>query len=165
MIVMSASLAVADLQLRQITLNDGTTIYGKLLGLDHGEYIVESPKLGQLRLKEGDVRTIGPGGNSALGDGTGTHQPGDPGNHSLDLHAAQQDIMSNPEMIEQVQALAADPEIVELISDPAFMQAVKSRDMREIMGNPRMAKLMGNPKIKALIEKIQASHPQGLPHP
>jgi hypothetical protein len=148
----------ADIQARVITLKDGTQIQGKLRGVNNGVYIVESATLGVLHLKEGDVQSIGEAAVAAQARPSALPAAVAAGKASpADLQAVQSSIMSNPNLMADIQSIAGDPEIVALISDPEFMQAVQSRNVAALSANPRMAKLMENPKIRALIGKIQGT--------
>lgn len=69
--------------------------------------------------------------------------------------AVQNKILSNPQALQEIQVLVADPEIMSALSDPEFMKAVQSRDPAAIQASPRAQELMANPKIKTLIEKLQ----------
>jgi len=146
------SSASAEPKTRVVTLQDGTTVQGKILGIDNGSYIVQNPVLGELRVKEGDVVSIlSPGESLEKPSQKPSRQGG-----TDELQVLQSRIMGNPEIMADIQAIASDPELVALISNPAFMQAAQAKDIAAMQANPRTAKLMSNPKIKALIEKIQA---------
>jgi hypothetical protein len=163
------SLALAEPQTKVITLKDGSTVQGKIVGLDQGAYVVVTPTLGELRLNEGDVvSVVSPGDiqapqvsrgsmpplpSQAASAASSESTPSAPAN----LQQAQTQIMGNPAMMADIQSLASDPEILAIVSDPAFMQAAQAKDMAAIQANPRTAQLMNNPKFKALMEKLQAS--------
>ena len=158
-LALAAGTVQAEPKTRTITLKDGSTIQGKITGIDQGAYVVESPTLGQVKVSEDNVVSVlAPGEQAALtapGASSGLVLSSD------QMQNAQAQITSNPQAMADIQALASDPEVVQLISDPAFMQAVQSRDMSAIQANPRTAALMSNPKVKALIEKLQADRGTG----
>ena len=156
------SAAFAEVQTRVISLKDGSTVQGKLVGVNNGVYTVETATLGTLSLKEEDVQSVGVSTAAPLAQNPGQPTGAMPSsvNTKVDFQAAQKDIMSNPALMADIQSIAADPEIVALVTDPAFMEAAQAKDINAISANPRTAKLMQNPKIKALIEKIQASRTQ-----
>ncbi len=154
MVLLSVGVASAEPQNRLVTLKDGTTVQGKIMGIDKGAYVIESSALGTLRIQEGNVASIS-SPVAAVSAQPVQHSLGAAGD--AEFQAAQSKIMSNPALMAEIQAIASDPEVVAIISDPAFMQAAQAKDMAAIQANPRTAQLMNNPKIKALIEKMQAS--------
>ncbi|MBF0386232.1 MAG: hypothetical protein HQL20_00085 [Candidatus Omnitrophica bacterium] len=142
-------LAGAEPMPRVITLKDGSTIQGKILGMEKGAYLIESAAIGELRVKESEVVLI-----TAPGAAPRENIP--PAAESPDLQAVQARMMADPSLMAELQAIASDPEVMALVTDPAFMQAAQARDMAAIQANPRTAQLMNNPKVKALIERMQA---------
>lgn len=137
---------------RVIALKDGSTVQGKLTGLENGVYMVSNPSLGVLRVKEADVVSISAPRAMPPKALPGQEIPAE------SIEQVQSKIMSDPDIMAMVQEMANDPEIVKIMSDPAFVQAAQSRDMIAVQTNPRMAQLMANPKIKALIERMQAAN-------
>jgi len=147
------SVASAEAESRVITMKDGSTVQGKLVSVNNGVYSVESPTLGTLSLKEADVQSVGNPGPVAGSAASAAKQVAS----DSDLQAVQNNIMADPGMMADLQAMANDPEVLALISDPAFMEAAQAKDMAAVAANPRTAQLMNNPKFKALIEKLRAS--------
>lgn len=156
MSVLLAGVASAEPQNRVVTLKDGSTVQGKIMGIEKGAYIIESSTLGVLRINEGEVVSIASPGAAVA---AGTVQVAQPAGNA-ELEAVQAKMMSDPALMAELQAIASDPEVVAIISDPAFMQAAQAKDMAAIQANPRTAQLMNNPKIKSLIQKMQAARGQ-----
>ena len=155
-VVVACTAAYAGAGVRTITLKDGSTVQGRITGIDNGKYVVESPALGEVRIQEDNVVSIVAAGNSAaIAQSAAGAQPVAAVSEDQ-LQAAQAKIMADPQAMADIQSIVSDPEIVKLVSDPAFMQAATSRDAAAIQANPRTAELMKNPKVKALIEKLQA---------
>lgn len=158
LVVSAAAVASAEPVNRVVTLKDGSTVQGKILGIDKGAYIVASPALGELRVKEEDVVSIAsPGAVTAPQPAQPLLQPQAGG---AELQAAQARMMADPALMADIQSIASDPEVVALVSDPAFLQAAQSKNISAIQANPRTAQLMNNPKVKALIEKMRSAHGQ-----
>jgi hypothetical protein len=149
--------------LKSFQLRDGSVISGQLLGLRDGHFLVESPSLGQLRIPENDVLAMTTAGAqpvkiaptnppappvSALGSGGGAY--------AGEIQAAQRQILSSPELMAEVQALALDPQVQSLANDPAFLNALMSGNLQAIQDNPRTQALMSNPKVQQLIGKVLA---------
>ncbi len=71
------------------------------------------------------------------------------------LEATQAQIMSNPELVAEIQALMHDPEVMQILSDPDLLKAATAKDISAVEKNPQTQALMQNPKIQALTEKIK----------
>ncbi|MEI6437698.1 MAG: hypothetical protein WCO69_02985 [Candidatus Omnitrophota bacterium] len=149
----SASAATLD---RVLKLKDGSTVQGRVIGLDKGVFTIQTTALGELRIKEDDVVSLtAPKAPPAegLGDVEEMRKQGDAG-----MEAMQAKIMADPDIMAQVQEIASDPEIAGIMSDPLFMKAAQNKDSVALQANPRTLQLMQNPKVKALLEKLQAAN-------
>ncbi len=146
----------AEPKLRVIALKDGSSVQGRIMGIERGAYIIESSALGEIRVREDDVVSIVSPGDSVPATGpVSSSSTFAPASSGLELEAVQTMIMSDPALMMDIQAIAGDPEVMALISDPAFMQAVQAKDVAAIQSSERTMQLMANPKIKALIEKMR----------
>ncbi len=135
-----------------LTLKDGTRVQGQITGISNGRYIVSSDSLGEISVKEEDVLSIlAPGVSAGSGSGGGVASAIDG-----QMQQVQAQMLANPQVMTDIQALATDPDVVKLISDPAFMEAARNHDVASLQSNPRTMELMNNPKVKALIEKLKA---------
>lgn len=150
---------------KQIALKDGSVIKGKLISFEGGIYTVQTENLGRLQLAEGNVvAVVSEGAVSAVpSQGAVTQQPsqggvGNPG-FSNQVSAMQNQIMSNPQTMQTIQAMMQDPEITAMMADPNFMKdltaAVSSNDPQSIASNPNIQKLMSNPQMRSLIQQVQ----------
>ena len=50
--------------LKVITLKDGSSINGHIVGISNGRYVVENPSVGEVSIKEDDVVTISSAGET-----------------------------------------------------------------------------------------------------
>ena len=82
------------------------------------------------------------------------------GDISAQVQATQTKLMTDPQIMQEIQMLVQDPEITQLLADPSILQAVTSKDVNSLQNNPKAQALMENPKMRALIEKIRQSQPQ-----
>ena len=73
-----------------------------------------------------------------------------------EMTAKQQQLMSNPQAMSELQQLLQDPEILQALSDPALIKEVTSHDYSAMKDNPKVHELMNNPKMRELVEKINA---------
>ena len=136
-----------------ISLKDGSQVKGTLVGIKDGVYTIKTPSMGQVAVAVSDVITIS---NGAVTTGTSmpVNTPTAPVNP--DLVKAQALLTSNPEAMMDIQSLAQDPEILQMLSDPELVKAVTSHDVNAVRNNPRAQALMNNPKMRAIIEKLQS---------
>jgi hypothetical protein len=76
---------------------------------------------------------------------------------SAQIQAVQGQMLSDPSILTDIQALAQDPDMIAALSDPAFIQAVQNQDLQTIESSPQFQKLMNNPGIRALMGKMAPS--------
>jgi len=152
---------------RTIHLKDGSVLRGELLQLKNGTYTIKTKTLGTFDLPESRISNISDA-NQSLNQNNQTQksdktQGQQPLQQSLtsamnkmppEAKAMQGVLLSDPELMQDIQSLAADPEIAALLSDPALMQAVMGGDINSIGNNRKAQSLMQNPKIKRMIDKV-----------
>lgn len=134
-----------------ITLNDGSVIKGEVVSLTDGFYTINTPSLGQTKIAAVQVASINSSGNYA--------PPADANvSGAIDdkVEEVKRSMLSNPEMVNDLQELVKDPQVMKIITNPALLQAVTNKDVNAINNNPDAKALADNPKVHALIEKLQA---------
>jgi hypothetical protein len=162
-------------ELKKITLKDGSVIWGELISYDNGVYTVKNDNLGQLTLPEANVFSVvneapppanqqapqpatstAPQTPQAQGDVVGAANTGNA--FSSQVKTMQNQMMANPETMQAVQSMSADPEISAMMADPAFLQeltsAMTSNNPEAIANNPKVKQLLSNPKMQALIQQM-----------
>ena len=140
-----------------ITLKDGSRIKGELVGVKDGSYTIKSSLMGDVTVSGDQVANIA-NSQEALSSPTLPASPAAPNaNGALDgqIQAAQNKLMTDPQMMGDIQTLVQDPEIAQLLTDPALMQAVMARDPAALQNNPRAQALMANPKMRALMDRLR----------
>jgi hypothetical protein len=63
-------------------------------------------------------------------------------------------LLSDPQLMQDIQNLSKDPEIQALMMDPALMQSILSGDVKALEQSEEVDQLMNNPKMKKLINKF-----------
>lgn len=136
---------------KTVTLKDGSRINGQIVGMKNGSYILKSA-MGEIAVPEHSVTSI------VAQDGAPQQNiPGSPSKNSslnAQIQAVQGQMLSDPSILTDIQALAQDPDMIAALSDPAFIQAVQNQDLQTIESSPQFRKLMSNPGIRALMEKM-----------
>ena len=138
-----------------ITLKDGSQVKGELVSVKDDVYTIRTPAMGDVSVNSSQVGSIS---NPQAMPAPATPAPS-VSNTSADtanqIQAAQTRVMADPQIMAEIQAIAQDPEITQLLSDPALLQAVTSKDMAAVQNNPKAQALIQNPKMRAIMEKIQ----------
>ena len=150
LLVLVPTLAFAKNQI--ITLEDGSQIKGELVGIDKGTYTIHTPLLGDVHINSTQVHSIS---NASTDPAQNASAPQPPTDMSQKVEAMQGKLMDNPMLMADVQQMAQDPEIMNLLADPALLQAITSKDADALKNNPRGQALMNNPKMRAFAEKLQ----------
>ena len=143
---------------KTITLKDGTKIKGRLTGVQNDSYVVETRQLGTIHVKSSEVLSINSQDISAAPVAESSQTQGQVQGGSLkgQVQGLQNQILSNPQNVADIQELLQDPEFVEIIKDPQFVDAIMSYDVERIKSNPSTQTLLQNPKMQALIQKMGA---------
>ena len=146
--------------IKVFTLKDGSVIKGQLADFHQGIYLIQSAHLGQVRLNEADVISITNEGAAPAATSPTTTGAGNIAGVPLtgQMSAMRNEILTNPQLNQQVQQLAQDPTIVQIFSDPAFMQelmqAMSGQDPSVIQNNPKFQQLLANPALKGFIDQM-----------
>lgn len=139
---------------KTVTLKDGSRINGQIVGMKNGSYILRSA-VGEIAVPEDSVTSI-TAQDGPLSQNTPAAQSKNSA-MSAQIQAVQGQMLSDPAILNDIQALAQDPDMIAALSDPAFIQAVQNQDLQTIEASPRFQKLMNNPGIRALMGKMAPS--------
>ncbi len=144
-----------------ILLNDGSQILGEVVSLKGGSYRVRTNSLGEIDLKQGDVKLIRYG-NKALATAPVTAAPAasakvDTNSPQLAsmFQGVQQRISSDPAMMQKIQSMAQDPALQAIINDPQIQSALQSGDFASLMANPKIHQLMNHSTVKQITQQIK----------
>ena len=142
---------------KTITLKDGSVVKGNVLQLTDGVYTLETDNLGKITVPEAEVVSIT--AESAPAPAAAQDTPS--ASLKSQVQEVQASLLSDPEIMTEIQNIMQDPEIRGVLSDPAFMQAIMSYDPSQIQQNEKTQYLLKNPKFRALMEKMQQKLPAG----
>ena len=135
--------------LKTITLKDGTTIKGKLVGVQDNIYSIEASRFGKIQVKDTDVVSISDGTPPSAN----SSQP-----IKGKVEAIQQQMMADPEFVSGIQTLTQDPNFVEILKDPDFVNAIMSYDPEKIKNNPKVQMLLQDSKMQQLMQRMSEKH-------
>ena len=151
-----SSAAFAQNTTKTITLKDGSTVKGTILKFENGQYTIQSGSLGEITLNDQDILNIQSGdmpiavNNAQAAPSVGTS----------DLHnqvkSMQSTILSDPDLMKEIEGLLDDPQVKQMISDKSFVDDIMSMDKNRLDNNEKVHELMDNPKIQNLMQEIQS---------
>ena len=140
-----------------ITLKGGSVLKGKVLQLQDGIYTIDVLNLGQMSIPESNILSI-----------TSTMPPeaqyqdnsvSQKAQLKNQINQIQGGILSNPELMMDVQNILNDEEVQMMLSDPQLLNDILSYDPEKIQQNTNVQSLMQNQKMQQLMNKIQQQVP------
>lgn len=144
----------------RIELTDGSTVEGEVVSVSEGKYVVKSPSLGMLKIEKSKVRGIR-GVVSQVASPTPTSsQDSSPQEAPVGLEEVQQvqklqaAMAGNPQVMDALPGLMAQPDFQALLKDPEIMKAAKSMDFNALLANQKVIKATQNPKIQEISQKV-----------
>ena len=138
------SLATDD---KIIELQDGSKIKGRIVSMENGSYVVQTASMGELHIPDSNIASMSAETTAPVTSNI-TATP--------EFQAIQTQIMSNPDVMRDIQKLIQDPDVMAVMSDPGFIAAVQSGNTASLQSDPRLKHLSDNPHIQALIHKIKS---------
>ncbi|HUT69754.1 MAG TPA: hypothetical protein VMW89_03680 [Desulfatiglandales bacterium] len=138
-------------ELGQVELIDGSVICGEIVSSEGGIYTLKTSTLGTVRIEESSIRAIRfetPG--NAKGKENAFRRPAP----EAQVHALQQLMMGDPEIIRMLLTLLNDPDVQGLLQDPSIIEAVNAGDIEALTSNQKFMKLLENPTIQDITGKI-----------
>lgn len=160
----------------RITLNDGTTIFGKVVGMSDGVYKIQTETMGEISVNSDNVVEISSGNSSnkpniGIIDGSNNRQSysGYSNNNSgqsnsnassehnsyssqqKDVNTMVQSMMMDENYMNKIMQLSTSDEMQSILNDPEVMEAIQSGDYEFLMNNPKMNSLMNSTGIQDIL--------------
>ncbi|MFH0754265.1 MAG: hypothetical protein V2A70_06845 [Candidatus Omnitrophota bacterium] len=156
-ILFALSVSVAHATTKTITLQDGSTINGDVMLMEHGTYTIKTKTMGEVKVSAANIATIS---DDTFGESKIIPAKKNKSNIASlpEFQAMQNKISSNPDIIADIQKLMEDPEIMQILSDPSFIAALQSGNVNALKSDARINHLANNPKMQALMNKVQNSN-------
>lgn len=158
---LSIGAPVALAEQATIILNDGSQILGEVVSLKGGSYRVKTSSLGEIDLKQGDVKLIRYGNKTQsaapVAPAVSNNASAVANNPQLAsmFQGVQQRIASDPAMMQKIQSMAQDPTLQAIINDPQIQSALQSGDFASLMANPKIHQLMNHSTVKQITQQIK----------
>lgn len=144
-------------ELREITLDDGSSIVGEIISVENGSYTIKTKSLGTLTLGSRQIKSI-----TQLGDSPAATANADmkgassnsisSGSVASSVQQIQSSITSNTSLMSAIMQMQNNPEMQAVLSDPALMQAIQSFNIEAIQNHPKIIRLMQSQEM----QKIQS---------
>ena len=122
-----------------IELKDGTRIVGEVVSAGQGHYLIRSPSLGEIRLDESAIPSVGEQAHPA---------------QTVELGPIHQKIANSPELMKMIIDLQSKPQLQAILNDKQLMQLVLSGDTESLQHDPRIMQLLADPSIQAIVGKV-----------
>ena len=146
-------------QASTIMLKDGSVIKGVVTGMANGEYTVQTPGLGTLRISQASILNIA-AEQPQSASSVPKQMPTVPAIPGMDPGMAQQmqflqgKMLADENVMMTIQKLMEDPAMSALLSDPQlFMQIMQNPQAAQ--QNPSVQKLLSNPQFQQLLLQVQ----------
>ena len=147
-LLISISLSTAAAEYREIVLKDGSVISGEVLKYDGSQYTIKSDSLGTVTLSSDQIHAI----RSPSGASLNSSQS-QAGFSQNDISAIQRQLLSNQDILMMINSLQNDPQVQAILADPKIMQAISAGDIQTLMNDPKFTQLMNNVTIKQITDK------------
>lgn len=150
----------------RITLNDGTTIYGKVVGMNDGFYIIQTESMGEVKIDSEKVLEISskPSRSQSTNVGIidGNNKKSDSSNrnnYGNNSYSAQQEkanakvqsMATNEDFLDNLMELSTSPIMQNVMNDPEIMEAISNGDYEFLMNSPKMNELMNSSTIQDML--------------
>lgn len=156
----------------RITLNDGTTIYGKVIGMSDGVYTIRTEAMGDINVNSDNVSEISSNTSSSNnrsskieiidGNTKNTNNSNNSYNNNQDnstnyieqqkdANARVQSMMMDENFMENLMQLNNSSEMQSVLNDPEVMNAIQSGDYEFLMNNSKMNSLMNSSEIQDIL--------------
>ena len=138
-------------ELSQVELIDGSVICGEIVSSEGGIYTLKTSTLGTVKIEESSIRAIRFEPRAKVkGKGQAFKTTGT----EAQVHALQQLMMGDPELIRMLLTLLNDPDVQGILQDPSIIEAVNAGDIEGLISNPKFMKLLENPTVQDITGKI-----------
>lgn len=154
----------------RITLNDGTTIFGKVVGMKDGVYTIHTDTMGDINIDSEKVVEINsnassPKTNIGIIDGNqkrNTRSISDSdshdGNNSSDYAKQQEEVNErvksmtmNEDFLESLMGLSESSAMQSVLGDEEIMNAISNNDYDFLMNSDKMQDLMNSSEIQDIL--------------
>jgi len=145
-------------QISEIELIDGGVVFGRIVSLQDGQYVIQTNTLGTVNIDEEKIRVIRIKHGPSQRNDPAT-PPAKP--YSEDVQNLQKTIVENEVIMQKILALQNDPRMQEILQDPEIMKALDSGNFAALLSNPTFLEMMNSPEILEIQREILAPKTDG----
>jgi len=142
-----------------ITLKDGSVLKGTVVHMKDGTYTLETSNLGRIDIPESNVLSITSPKTSSAQQQLTAGKDSSKAQLQDQVQQIQGNIITDPELMTDLQNMLNDESIKSMLSDPKLMDDVLSYDPERIQQNNNVQRLMQNPKMQNLMNKVHQKIP------
>lgn len=145
-----------------VTLTDGSTLKGELLGANADRLEVRS-SMGTLRIPLSRVASVARDidGGSARGGAAAAASPAEgagAGPMAEAIAGMRSQLTANPATLQKLMALSDNADIMALVLDPEVQRIIQSNDLEAAARSEKIKRLMARPELQAIVRDFQAKH-------
>jgi hypothetical protein len=146
----------------RVTLRDGSVLVAEIEQVRGDVYTLQSPALGTVQIRSSDIQRIEMSAESAprRAAAAPAQAPRDAIPSAAapptaeQLGAMQRRIVSDEAMMATVMRLQDDPQVQAILADPQIMEAVRAGDLGALSANPKLRALLDNPAVQDLNQRL-----------
>ncbi|MDK1023869.1 MAG: hypothetical protein QGD92_06510 [Gammaproteobacteria bacterium] len=132
-----------------IQLQDGSQLVGEITSYKNGVYSIDTTALGLVRVRDVQINSIHykatlrlPGSDSQLKSGSADS-----------IQSIQGILTQNSDLFAMIQALQNDPQLQAILADPEIMQAISTGNTEALVTNETFMKLLDHPEIRKITKR------------
>ena len=126
-------------EIKEIEMNDGSILFGEIISLNRGVYVIKSTSLGNIEINNSTIKSINPVEAT-----------------KEQYQALQQEMLNDKEILAIILTLQDDPDVVDILNNPDVMKEITDGNITALISSPDFMKLLDNPKfleIRRMITK------------
>lgn len=152
------ALAANAAEKSRIELTDGSLITGEVMKMSGGAYRIKTDSMGEVKIPSNRIKSIMSGSSSSHSSSQPAQKNNSASPNNAQIESIQKDIVSDPKMIELIQALMSEPELQSALNDPAMMEKINRGDTTALENDPSFQKFMNHPKVKEIMERAKSKN-------
>ena len=120
-------------EIKEIEMNDGSTLFGEILSLNKGVYVINSTSLGTVEINNSKIKSIN------------RVEP-----TKEQYQALQREMLNDKEILAVILSLQDDPDVADVLDNPDIMKEINDGNITGLISNPVFMKLLENPKFQEI---------------
>lgn len=152
------AISASSAEKSRIELTDGSLITGEVVEMSGGTYRIKTDSMGEVKVPSSRIKSIQSGSAFSQSSNQTPQKNDSAASNNAKIESIQKDIVSDPKMIELIQALMSEPELQSALNDPAMMEKINRGDTAALENDPSFQKFMNHPKVKEIMERAKSKN-------